>query len=68
MVGHNKLTKTSALIYYYLVYKQTGLFCFIELWLSEDNDVHIDGFNMIKLEMDMVKTRKAIGSGHIETE
>lgn len=68
MVGHNKLMKTSAIIYIYLVYRQTGLFCFTELWLSEDNDVHIDGFNMIQLEIDMMKIRKAIGGGDSETE
>ncbi|KAK0156289.1 hypothetical protein N1851_000436 [Merluccius polli] len=59
---NNKLTELSAL-QYDSDYRQTSLFCFTESWLSEDIDVHIDGFNIIRLDRDAVKTRKAIGGG-----
>lgn len=60
---NNKLTELSALIHYDSDYRQTSLFCITESWLSEDIDVDIDGFNIIRLDRDKVKTRKAIGGG-----
>lgn len=60
---NNKLTELSALINYDADYRRTSLFCFTESWLSVDNDVHIDGFNIIWLDRDTAKTRKAIGAG-----
>lgn len=56
-------TNLKTLIHYDSDYRQTSLFCFTESWLSEHTDVHIDGFNIIWLDRDTVKTRKAIGGG-----
>lgn len=60
---NNKMTELSALIQYNSDYRQTSLFCFTESWLSQGTDIHIDGFNIIRFDRDIVGTRKSVGSG-----
>lgn len=59
----NKADELSSLVRTDSDYRQTSLFCFTETWLSEDVDYDLDGFNIIRFDRDVRKTRKSIGGG-----
>ncbi|KAM3621150.1 uncharacterized protein V6R79_006859 [Siganus canaliculatus] len=44
-------------------YQQSSLFCFTETWLTEDAELQLDGFEIIRFDRDAAATRKSIGGG-----
>lgn len=59
----NKADELSTLLQFDRDYRQTSLFCFTETWLTEDTDLQLDGFNIIRFDRDTARTRKSIGGG-----
>lgn len=44
-------------------YRQTSLFHFMEIWLSEDTEFCLDDFKIIHFDRDAARTWKSIGAG-----
>ncbi|KAM3588082.1 uncharacterized protein V6R79_020814 [Siganus canaliculatus] len=59
----NKTEKLSTLLKFDRDYQQSSLFCFTETWLTEDAELQLDGFEIIRFDRDAMATRKSIGGG-----
>ena len=60
---HNKMIELTAIIQNDGDYRRTSLFCFTETWLTEEVDINLNGFTIIRADRDSMKTQKKVGGG-----
>lgn len=57
------MPELSALIKYDRDYKRRNLLCIIETWLTESDNISLEGYSLIRLDRDGQKSSKTIRGG-----